>query len=119
MWPRSLMRNRERRATAKYLALLVLAVIVFQWKTLLADQFTQLHGFEIVNQTYAWLHFWLRSIRSGHIPMWDPYVFAGRPFTEEMAAFYPIHLLFALVPLNHNDLISPHFFHEYLAFNRF
>src|SRR4051812_5013581 len=107
------------RTTAKYLALLALAIITFHWKTLLTDQFTTIVGYESVNQTYAWLHFWLRSVWSGHIPLWDPYVFGGRPFTEEMAAFYPLHLLFALVPLNRNDLISPHFFHEYLAFNRF
>src|SRR5580704_1919289 len=107
------------RTTAKYLALLALAGIVFQWKTLLTDQFTILVGYEGVNQTYAWLHLWVKSIWSGHLPLWDPYAFGGRPYTEEMAGFYPIHLLFALVPLNRNDLISPRFFHEYLAFNRF
>ncbi len=107
------------RATAKYIALLALTMIVFHWKTVLTDQFTSIVGFEGVNQTYAWLHFWVRSVWSGHMPLWDPYVFGGRPFTEEMAGYYPVRLLFALVPLNRNDLISPHFYHEYLAFTRF
>jgi len=107
------------RITAKYLALLALAIVIFHWKTLLTDQFTTIVGFEAVNQTYAWLHFWVNSIWHGHLPLWDPYAFAGRPFTEEMAGFYPIRLLFALAPLNKNGLVSPHFYHEYLAFNRF
>src|SRR5580692_10396023 len=107
------------RTTARYLALLAFATILFHWKTLLTDQFTSIVGGEFIDQSYAWLQLWVKSIWSGHLPLWDAYAFAGRPFTEEMAAFYPIHLLFALVPLNRNELISPHFFHEYLAFNRF
>ncbi len=109
------------RTTAKYLALLAIAIIIFHWKTLLTDQFTTIVGWEGVNQTYAWLHFWVKSVWSGHIPLWDPYAFGGRPFVGEAqtAAFYPLRLLFALVPLNRNGLISPHFYHEYLAFNRF
>jgi hypothetical protein len=107
------------RTTAKYLGLLALAITVFHWKTLLTDQFTTLVGYEAINQTYSWLHVWVKSIWSGHIPWWDPHAFGGRPFTEEMEAFYPIRLLFALVPLNRNGLVSPRFFHEYLEFNRF
>jgi hypothetical protein len=109
------------RTTAKYLALLALAIILFHWKTLLTDQFTSIVGTEGVNQTYGWLHFWVHSVWRGHPPLWDPYAFAGRPFAGETqtTAYYPVRLLFALVPLNRNGLISPRFYHEYLAFNRF
>jgi hypothetical protein len=107
------------RTTARYLALLALATILFHWKTLLTDQFTSIVGGEFIDQSYGWLQLWVKSLWSGHLPLWDPYAFGGRPWTEEMAAFYPIHLLFALIPLNRNDVISPRFFHEYLAFNRF
>jgi len=39
------------------------------------------------------------------------------PFAGETlpSAFYPLRLLFALVPLNRNGLISPRFYDEYLA----
>lgn len=105
------------RLTAKYLALLALAIALFYWKTLLTDQFTIIIGSEGVNLTYSWLHFWVRSLRQGHLPLWDPYAFSGRPFAGEMlpSAYYPLNLLFALVPFNRNGLISPRFYHEFLA----
>lgn len=105
------------RSTAKYLLLLALAVVLFYWKTLLTNQFTLILGSEGVDQTYAWLHFWVHSIWQGHVPLWDPYAFAGSPFAGETltTVFYPLRLLFALVPLNNNDAISPRFFDEYLA----
>lgn len=35
----------------------------------------------------------------GEIPLWNPYVFAGQPFTNsETAIFYPFHVLFFLIP---------------------
>ncbi|HVW08399.1 MAG TPA: hypothetical protein VHC90_07445, partial [Bryobacteraceae bacterium] len=110
-----------RSTTARYLFYLALAVIAFHWKTLLTDQFTSLVGSEAVNQTYAWLHFWLGSVWHGHLPLWDPYAFSGRPFAGETqtGGWYPLHLLFALVPLNKNGVISPRFYQEYLAFNCF
>jgi hypothetical protein len=109
------------RTTAKYVALLALTIVLFHWKTLLTSQFTSIVGWEGVNQTYGWLHFWVNSIWHGHIPLWDPYAFGGRPFSGEMqtSAYYPFRLLFALLPLNRNELVSPRFYHEYLAFTRF
>jgi hypothetical protein len=109
------------KTTARYIFYLALAVIVFHWKTLLTDQFTALVGSEAINQTYAWLHFWLRSVWHGQLPLWDPWTFSGRPFAGETqtGAWYPLHLLFALVPFNRNEVISPRFYHEYLAINRF
>jgi hypothetical protein len=105
------------RSTAKYLLLLALAVVLFYWKTLLTNQFTLLYGDEGVNQTFAWLHFQVHSIWQWHVPLWDPYAFAGSPFAGETlpSAFYPLHLLFALVPMNRNGVVSPRFFDEYLA----
>lgn len=106
------------RATLKYALLLVLAVVLFYWRTLLTNQFTLVAGSEGVDQSYAWLHFWLHSIWQGQMPLWDRFAFAGSPFAAETlpTAFYPLRLIFALVPLNHNDLVSPRFFDEYLAF---
>jgi hypothetical protein len=105
------------RPTLKYLALLALAIILFFWKTLLTDQFSVINGSEGVNQSYAWLHFFVDSIRHFHLPLWDPYAFSGRPFAGEMdpAAYYPLNLLFALFPLKGNGLISPGLYNEILA----
>ena len=112
---------RISKTAARYVLFLALAVITFHWKTLLTDQYTSLVGAEAINQTYAWLHFWLRSVWHGHLPLWDPYTFAGRPFAGETqtGAWYPLHLIFALVPFNRNGVLSPRFYHEYLAINRF
>jgi len=68
------------RTTLKYHLLLALAVVLFYWKTLLTNQFTLVFGLEGVDQTYAWLHFQVHSIWQRHIPLWDPYAFAGSPF---------------------------------------
>ncbi len=106
------------RTTARYLVLLAVAVICFYWRTLLTNQFTLIVGSEGVDQSYAWLHFWLHSVWQGHMPLWDRYAFAGSPFAGETlpTAFYPLRLIFALVPLNHSGMVSPRFFDEYLAF---
>ncbi len=105
------------RSTAKYLFLLVLAVVLFYWKTLLTNQFTLIIGSEGADQVYAWLHFWRHSVWQGHVPLWDPYASAGSPFAGATltAVFDPLRLLFVVVPLNRNGVISPRFFDEYLA----
>jgi hypothetical protein len=109
------------KPTARYILFLALAVVTFHWKTLLTNQFTTLVGSEGVNQAYSWLHFWVRSVWHGTLPLWDPYTFGGRPFPGETqtTAWYPVHLLFALVPFNRHGVLSPRFYHEYLAFNQF
>jgi hypothetical protein len=106
------------RVTVRYLVLLVAAIVCFYWRTLLTNQFTLIVGSEGVDQSYAWLHFWLHSVWQGHMPLWDRYAFAGSPFAGEAlpTAFYPLRLIFALVPLNHSGVVSPRLFDEYLAF---
>jgi hypothetical protein len=102
------------RATLKYLFLLALAITLFYWKTLLTNQFTKILDQESVNYTYSWLRFWIGSLREGRLPLWDPYVFCGRPFAGEMlpSAFYPLHLPLLLVPFNRHGLFSVRLYHE-------
>lgn len=97
--------------------MIALVVVLFYWKTLLTDQFTLLAGSDAVNTTYAWLHFWVRSVQDWRMPLWDPYSFAGSPFaaTLQTSVFYPLRLLFALVPLTKDGMISPDIYHIYLA----
>ena len=103
--------------TAKYIALLSLTTALFFWKTLLTNQFTRIIGSEAVNYNYSWLHFWINSVWHGHVPLWDPYAFCGRPFAGEMlpSAYYPLHLLFLFVPFNWHGLVSVRLYHEYFA----
>lgn len=105
------------RTTVKYLIWLAVAVVLFNWKTLLTDQFTTILGSEGVNLTYGWLHFWVHSVRQGHLPLWDPYAFAGRPFYGEIlpSNFFPLQLFFALFPFTREGLISPRLYHVVLA----
>jgi hypothetical protein len=106
------------RSTAKWLALLAVVAALFDWKTFLTNQFTLLAGPEGVNYTYSWLRFWIDSVRHGHVPLWDPYGFCGRPFAGEMlpAPFYPLHLLLLLFPFK-DGLFSPHLYNDIFLFS--
>ena len=52
---------------------------------------------------YPWYVFLGYSVRSGHIPMWNPYQFAGTPFAadpESGWAYLPAMLFFWILPLS-------------------
>lgn len=94
--------------TSKWCLALVIAVLLFYWKLFFPSQFTLLDGVEAVRQGYSWLHFWMRSVRAGSLPIWDPYALAGYSFPGEMqtGAFYPLYLLLLLLPLSPDGLLS-------------
>src|SRR5712691_7080571 len=102
------------KPTLKYLTFLLLAIVAFYWKIVLTGQFSLLTNFETVSQVYSWFHFWAESIRHGTPPLWDPYMFGGRSYVGEMqtAAFYPLHLVFALFPPDRNGLLAPQLYHS-------
>jgi len=106
------------KATIKCLFWVSLAIVAFYWQIVFTRQFSMLTVGETVNQAYSWFHFWADSVRHGSVPLWDPYAFAGRSFIGEMqtAAFYPLHLVFALFPANSNGLLSTRLFHLYFVF---
>ncbi len=106
------------RLTIKSLFGLSLAIIAFYWQIVFTSQFSMLTVGETVNQAYSWFHFWAESVRHGNLPLWDPYTFGGHSFIGEMqtAAFYPLHLVFALFPANGNGLLSTRLFHLYFVF---
>ena len=109
-----------RRLTIRSLVLLLLVTVVFYWKIVLTSQFSLLTESEGVNQAYSWLQFWTFNLRHGFLPFWDPYTLAGHPFAGEMqtAAFYPLHLLLALVPPGGSGF-SPHLYHLWFVFVHF
>ena len=106
-----------RRATIGWLLLFLPVTALFYWKIILTRQFSLLTDREAVNQGYAWMHFTITSIRHGRLPIWDPYTLAGHSFPGEMqtAAFYPIHLLLALIPFNQASVLSPVTYHVWFA----
>jgi len=101
------------RLTMRSLFWLSLAIVAFYWQIVFTSQFSMLTVGETVNQAYSWFHFWAESVRHGSVPLWDPYAFGGHSFIGEMqtAAFYPLHLVFALFPANSNGLLSTRLFH--------
>ncbi|MGA2433718.1 MAG: YfhO family protein [Bryobacteraceae bacterium] len=109
------------KPTLKALAALLVATILYYWKILLTSQFSLLTGRESVSQAYSWFHFWIRSIRHGSLPLWDPYSFAGRSFPGEMqtAAFYPLNFLLLLFPFDHAGVFSLWSYHIWYAFAHF
>jgi hypothetical protein len=51
---------------------------------------------DALGQYYPWRHFAAQQLRSGGIPLWNPYQFAGTPFVAngQSAVFYPLNLPF-------------------------
>ena len=54
-----------------------------------------------IAQYYPWRHFAAESLRSGHLPLWNPYQFCGTPFLAngQSAVLYPPNLLFWVLPV--------------------
>lgn len=53
-----------------------------------------------VLQFYPWRHFARATLRSGEVPLWNPYQFCGTPFAAngQSAVFYPPNVLFWILP---------------------
>ncbi len=94
--------------TLPWCVALTVTILLFYWKLFFPSQFTLLDGAEAVRQGYSWLHFWMRSVRAGNLPIWDPYALCGYSFPGEMqtGAFYPLYLFLLLLPLNPDGLLS-------------
>ncbi len=109
------------RAMAKSAFLLLLIMVLFYWKILFTGQFSLLTESEGVNQAYAWYDYWVSALRQGAFPLWDPYTFSGHPFAGEMqtAIFYPLNVLLALVPFNHDGVLSPRWYQAYVVLGHF
>lgn len=64
--------------------------------------------FDQVYQFIPWRKFSWESLRSGQLPIWNPYSLAGTPFlaTMQSSVFYPINLLFTSIPFEKTFLWS-------------
>jgi hypothetical protein len=54
-----------------------------------------------VAQYYPWRSFAAETLRSGRLPLWNPYQFCGTPFLAngQSAVLYPLNLVFWLLPV--------------------
>lgn len=54
---------------------------------------------DAIAQYYPWRVFYARSMKSGHIPLWNPHQFSGTPFLAngQSACLYPFNLLFVIL----------------------
>ncbi len=56
---------------------------------------------DLILENYPWKVYLRESFRSGHIPLWNPYLFSGMPFLAEgqHSGLYPLSLVYYVLPL--------------------
>jgi hypothetical protein len=74
------------------------------WQPLAPEGYTHASNHILSDQVYAflpWKVFTVRSLRQGHLPLWNPYINGGQPFVgnAQSAIFSPFNLLAYLLPL--------------------
>lgn len=59
-------------------------------------------GQDVVREAYPWKFLAMETMKNGELPWWNPYNFAGNPQLAnfQTAVFYPLNLLFFLLPFN-------------------
>ncbi len=81
--------------------LLALTCAGFYWRILFGGAWMPSGGGDLVSFLWPTYTFAARSLRSGVLPLWNPYLYSGMPFAadNQSGLFYPINLLvFLLVP---------------------
>ncbi|MBI5290298.1 MAG: oligosaccharide flippase family protein [Chloroflexi bacterium] len=56
---------------------------------------------DLLLENYPWKRFILNALRSGELPLWNPYQFAGVPFlaSGQHSGLYPFSILFYILPI--------------------
>lgn len=67
------------------------------------------HLRDVAFQIHPWMHFLREELRAGRAPLWNPHQHAGEPFWSQgqPAPLFPLHLLFATLPLQAGLLLLP------------
>jgi len=86
-----------------FLAILLLALTCagFYWRILFGGAWMPSGGGDLVSFLWPTYTFAARCLRSGVLPLWNPYLYSGMPFAadNQSGLFYPVNLLvFLLVP---------------------
>ncbi|HVT57544.1 MAG TPA: YfhO family protein [Thermoanaerobaculia bacterium] len=64
---------------------------------------------DVTFQIQPWLLHTRRELRAGRLPLWNPHQFSGAPFWSngQAAPLFPLHLLFAVLPLQFGFILLP------------
>jgi hypothetical protein len=81
------------------LGLLGLATAGFFWQILFAGAWMPAGGGDLSALLYPTYHFAAQSLKSGSLPLWNPYLWGGAPFAADIQAsfFYPVNLIYFLL----------------------
>lgn len=76
-------------------ALFVVLDLIFHWSLIFGNKFL---WEDFVEQEFPFRNLAATSLASGEIPHWNPYIFAGMPFTADIQAafWYPTNLVMSL-----------------------
>jgi hypothetical protein len=81
-------------------------LVMLPWKLYAAERFPHFRGaynglLDPIQQYYPWRLYAVESVRSGFLPLWNPYSFSGSPFLANLQStiLYPPNLLFLLIPV--------------------
>ena len=90
---------RPNRDDTLAIAALTLFVIIFFWPILTRQAWLPHGGGDLASFLYPMYRFAAQSLRSGQIPLWNPYLYAGAPFIadNQSGLFYPPNLLLFLL----------------------
>ena len=83
------------RRDALPITLLALAAVIFFWPVISGQAWLPKGGGDSVSFLFPMYRFAADSLRSGIIPFWNPYQYAGTPFLadNQSGLFYPFNLL--------------------------
>jgi hypothetical protein len=95
-----ILRQRTDRVAAIVAASLVAVALVLVF-VLPPDLLLSAPGTDMVSVFVSSRAYLAESLRGGHIPLWNPFTYAGQPFLAgfESAVLYPPNLLFLCLPL--------------------
>ena len=96
-----LLKILKSRGFLAVLSLLFLDLLFFR-KFLLTDK--MVYGGDVVGLNFPVEQFITNAFKAGQLPLWNPYAAAGYPFLPFSPTFYPLNILFRILP-------------TYLAFN--
>jgi len=90
--------------------LLAFLDLLFFRKFLLTDK--MIYGGDVVGLNFPIEKFITDAFRAGQIPLWNPYAAAGYPFLPFSSTFYPLNIIFRILPtyLAFNYTLISHFF---------
>ena len=115
----SVVRRRTFLTDLLALGLLALATAGFFWQILFAGAWMPAGGGDLAALLYPTYHFAARSLKSGVLPLWNPYLYSGAPFAADIQSslFYPVNLIyFLLTPeVTYRGVMLLSVFHFWLA----